>query len=1049
MTSPRLEFKVSIDVEMSAAFGGYALDLGDEYVSTGANSIVPRIEWQVGSNAVPQLERDRLKNLLDLYHGWIAFQWQPYDGWPLALVICKNYEFEELRGEPNPLYNFSATFIEEPGGSCEELRAELDPSLMLDMLDGIDDHLTRFTRDQAPFLINNDGVSINSFHEVLGRGGYFPATAGTTEGQAVGVRSAIKAYRITGAQSWLDRAVLLAEAIEDYYYVVPPPPAGGDAFDYFYVPHWLINARGSFPTKGIQRDPPISNGRFGEIFTFANGIATIPGGLLADVYKVYSTDGLLLWPYVYSPLIQGTEYAVNYWVSDLLLEGDRFRIAPDYIQPGGTPLVPTTEAAGKIVLASNYSGPAIVVYSDYSGPTVGVNEKFEPSPLLRPVGAAESFAAFDVFPWLSEAYDLLFEETGNAKWARARDATIGTAITTATVPNISYFYKKEPFYDIPLRWPGSQVFWIFNNNEGTIGRINGGVRDQWLRIVTNTPDQAFASMEVQNFATIVQLYDYGTISIEVVCSVDAILEIVLSASTDAFDQSQLYKVFMVAQANVPITRTFNAWDFARYGYGFEVGDYRAGGEQYLVWHPRLADNPVYLYSDSDPDTISESELVEVTAPSVPGSSQISNGLAVRLTLRKTIFAGAGLVLLQNDGRSLGGATNQPPQLYVRVQGGVVTCFITDADDDKYSRDISPSPNWQLIPAGWVHYVGGTDAVNSQQIKGIEFEPDDDNQTVTVDVLWAGEVPLERIPLPLIIYKGSFVSRVQAAHTIEIGDFKPNNNPFDELPYTPGIWPFTVNTDNGLVEAYRGSPYAAYQSPSFWIKQGNNEAADNVIQFLSDAQTAYFQQHPTGRTGLFAPVLNWASWDTMAVSQEQINKFSWIGEDPNTQWIGYTARTVVEAAYSWYLRPGDAIAQTVAMRALQFLNNDYYLRGQVRPLTDILPAADPVSLYEEPHASALIMKAAIYANLAGGDPTVTWPIIIHTWRHLKSQYIDTISDPMRGSFTAGQPAFQSGGTTYRENFAFWVFEQIEAIVLLYESRSELTIPPCGLTYLGTP
>lgn len=1044
-----LELPISLNVENKPKLPIYENELGNGYSATEPGVSRIRDEWTLRSPAVSKADKDAVVAILDQLSGYIPFQWQPYPTYPLKSYICKEYSFKTLGDNGNGLlFEFNATFIEDTLGECDELLLEIDDEEILTMLDGCDLFLETYTKDTKPLLINSAGLTVNSFHDVLGRGGYFPASAGTTEGQAVGVRGSIQAYRATGDISWLNRAVLLGEALIDNYYPIPLPSLE-DAPTTLYIPHWLINVKNSFPSKGPQANPPLNSGHFGQVFSFVDGIATIPGEILADVYKVYSTDGTLLWPYVYAPLIEGTEYAVEYWVSDLELRGVKYRFNPLYAASGGPPIVETNETAGKVVLENkSFTGDLIIVYSDYSGDVIEPGDKFEPNPMWRPVASTESLAAFDTLPWLSDAYLMLFEETDDPKWQRAYLANRYTTITTAEVINISYFYKKQDYYQIPLAWPGSQVLWINNTNKGTVERVNGGAKDQWLQINTPTPVGNFPSVELQNFATIVRAYDETSVYVECECSVTTVLEIVLSASQDAFDYSDLYKVYFIAPANTIVTRTFKIQEFIKFATGFEVGDVLAGGNQLLSWHPRQTENPVYTYNSGGIATHTLAETSYTFPEPTTGTPIAANVLVSRITLLRGIFAGAGLVLLDDNDESLGTRATIPPKIVYKLSGASVRLIFTDANDIKFFTVIEPTGTWVEYTAGWNNLtpvsVPGAIPNSTGQLRGIEFEAISNTVTATLDVYYVNDNPPIRLDLPQNIFKGSLVSRLDAAHTLFCGDFRPINNPLDELMYSPGVVPFTVNTVDSIIEGFRGTPYAGYQSPTVWTQYGLRDRVRQVFQFLADAQDAYAKQQVNNDIGLFAPVFNWASWDSLAVSQDEINQFSWKGIDPNTQWSPYAFRVFADSAKAWWLNPSDLLAQRVVMRCAGFLNNNYYNRNNLMAITDIPEFVEPQVNYPEPHAAALILRGAIYANLAGGNPNITFPLIVHSYRFIKDQYID--DGLMEGSFAKDQPEFVEGGETYKEWFYFWSAECLESLAELVLYKNQLTLPPCGIGFI---
>jgi hypothetical protein len=98
------------------------------------------------------------------------------------------------------------------------------------------------------------------------------------------------------------------------------------------------------------------------------------------------------------------------------------------------------------------------------------------------------------------------------------------------------------------------------------------------------------------------------------------------------------------------------------------------------------------------------------------------------------------------------------------------------------------------------------------------------------------------------------------------------------------------------------------------------------------------------------------------------------------------------------------------------------------------------LYHEPSTASLTLRAAIHANLAGGNRLITFGLIKAMYEYLKSQYVST--GTMAGSFTAGQPEFTVGGMAFRESFGFWTMEILQALALLYKHRDDIKLPSCS-------
>jgi phage-related protein len=85
---------------------------------------------------------------------------------------------------------------------------------------------------QAPLLISNNNLVTKQWHQEAGID--IPWQAGTLYDQINMSMAFLNGYKLLNDQTWLDRSLTLAEAIETYYY-------NGNST----LPHWLINVRSS------------------------------------------------------------------------------------------------------------------------------------------------------------------------------------------------------------------------------------------------------------------------------------------------------------------------------------------------------------------------------------------------------------------------------------------------------------------------------------------------------------------------------------------------------------------------------------------------------------------------------------------------------------------------------------------------------------------------------------------------------------------------------------------------------------------------------------
>lgn len=1040
---PTLTLSPAWDITTQTAITYDEAPLGDGYVSRVNRTISIARAWSVRRVGLTTDQKDALMAELSLYAGVDAFLWSPHEQLPKAAYFCDAWS--EIPLGPNA-WEIQATFKEDIVGAQADFSDLIDIVKIDTWLAGTLSWLQTYTRNTLPLAANSNYVTVNAFHNVLGRGGYFPGSAGTTEGQAALGRACMEAFNITGDTAWRDYAIALGNALINFYYSSPVPSAGTEN-NTIWAPHWLINVKEAFVSRGPQSTvDPLNYGDFGRIITFTNGVGTIPGGspangnLLAVVNKVYSVNGTLLWKNVNSPLTAGTEYAVNYFVSNFQLKGQNYRIFADTESSGGTPPTITTETAGTIVLATNYSGPARLIYSTYSGPTIAINALFEPYPMWRPLLLGEAQAAFDVFPWSWQFYTYLHQATGDAKWARAAAATRYTGIVTAEVENLSFYYQISDDTTNLYTYPGTQSILINNVNGYTDSRQVGGDKDGWLRLDINAapplqlnPDGSltlgpdgkplgpFPSAEVQNFAIVTGVLNTTTIIANAAHSAGGIVEVGLSIDDDPFTFDQIYKQFWkLNNAGAATARTFSAGELILWS-----GDY-------LTWFYQIAESPIYTYSGGS-GSVSTTSSFETftyngtTAPWLVGVITMNGNGG---------FAGAGLVF-----DNLGAFVNAPPRIWIRHTGGEIHYKVIDGNGNSFYYDIvSTGASYISVQPTWaqMYRIGHSDNPNvTDKLQSIEFVAKGNGSSTTY--IWfasPGDGP-QQLDVPIFTYKAVITTRQRSAHTLWVGNFQPIGNTLDELLYNPGVVPFTVNLLNGAISDWRGVPYAGYQSPLMWQFWGYPDRQLQVEQFLLDAQAAYSNKNPSQRFGPFAPVFSWSYWDNGDFLANGLNDFGWSGPDPNTAWAPYSLRALESTAHTWLNDRNNIRLQQIVMQFLRYLDDDYLFRNAISPITDFPETLGGQANYNEPHAAALIGRAALYANLAGGSSVTTFRILKLCYDYIETQYVGT--GTMAGSFSAGQPTYTESSIEYREYFVFWHGEIIEFLALLKKYKNDLTFP----------
>lgn len=901
------------------------------------------------------------------------------------------------------------------------------------------DFLMRYTRAEFPFMLNAQEVIRNNFHSLLagGRGGYFWDSAGPTEGQALMAKACFMAARATGDVRWRTKGVKVTEALVNYFYLDPVPSNPTSPSDPLWLSHWLINAGpDAVPSKGLPANNPFEMGHFFESFTFTNGAAQLPA-TLADVYKVATTDAQPSFKSVFAPLKSGNLYPISYWVANLSLTGRRFRVFADTATAGGTPPQETTEPAGKVVLATNFTGTALVTYSVYRPDIpIGVNKLGEPYPMWYPIQRAGLptylGCAWDAQWWAWDAFKEAFDATGNQLWKRAADATKYSAINAATVDNPSFYYPKSTDTN-PFSYPGTQVVTANNRTLAVGSRVTTGDKAQFLRVdapAMDNPavddDYLYPSYEVQNFIVLTQ-FDTSTTRVFVECAhsdgglqndfvYTGVLEIVLSTSSDSQNFTDQFKCpLLLTSSGGILTKLLVRTDFLRWS------------SLRNIWWSTAADDPIYTYSGSG-GSVTKSIRQEL----INGNTALVWQVDMDVSANGS-FAGFGFPLIHAQ------TADAPGFMY--AQTGTTRIKLSDSQNKDFFCDLADTGgNWQYFKPSFSQFTGTGNPVGT--LTNIQIVAKSNESSTKI---WYVGEPAEPLP-PGLVYKASVVSRTKTPHTFWVGDFKPLNNSLETLLYNPGVVSFTVNTietapGSGIrvKDSWGGPPYTGYQDPYHWYVWGETSRANQVVTFIKDAQAAYTRQSAARLRGLVAPVFLWAYWDSAdfrIYGNGQVNVFVFSGPDPNTRWGPYTYRAMEALARYLLVNPNDQTARGILTAFFRFILNFYKASGSNRAITDIPPTVNPQVNYREPHASALICRAALYANCAGLEPAITYELIQRTLQDMDEQFIST--GAMSGSWSGGQPTFNYANVTYSEWFTFWFAEvtiTLSQLLLLQNSIND--------------
>jgi phage-related protein len=991
-----LDLQCQIGLSKTVDFKINRTILGDSYTQTRSLAENKSINYKLQTGFLTEQEVIDLLDLFAKYNSITTFKWLPTPSHTSPIICrCTNWDSTQISTSK---FVVDANFEQVNVANCIELDFDIDVTTIAPKLLAAWQFIQTYTRDALPNFANSLGLPLNDFMSKSGRRNYFPKECGTTEALYLISNSVLELYERFNNSAMLAYALNTIETAIPILYKKPVPTNHNSGI---WLPHWLYTGRGQAEIKGLTSAPNfLQSGYIGILATFNNGIANLPN-TLANCYRAY--NGEILWKYVYAPLISGDDFPIDYYINKYNQKVNEF---------GDELTNDTGLTPGQVKLKSNHTGQLKVIYSLFTGNFVPNNSTIEAFPMWRATLTGDDLEinhAFDVSFWANETYGLLKRFNGSQadKWQRAIDANIYSTLAASNVVNESFVFKIDTTTNDPTSYVGVQLI-LINGKIATLSREPNG----WYRITQNSsPANLYGQCELQNFA-IYAIWTRQTYwSCNFTINTNAILYFGVSTSSNTGDTSQMYYAPYICNVNQTYSKNFTNLNFLKWVK--------------TNWHSTNADNAISTYQGNGGSAIANQEM-----QTIDGQER----LVAKLTLNNNSgFAGGVLGLLENQPRL-------PLNMYCAISGNIII-KITDGSGNIFYDELFPQ-TWgalQINVSSLKRFNNHTDDFNQNDpITQVEFYSGGSGQIS----LWYIGRPPQSLPYNSYVFKHLISCRIPDAAIWKIGDCKVENSPLNDLPYNPAVVPFTANYVGTTRVSWTGSPYVGYQDESFYYKIGRNDLAQEVVNFKLASQNSYAANSASGANWVFRQVFNWARWDS--ASPPPYNVFLDVGADPNVQWEGYQHRAIECTAEYWYLS-GNAIAGQVTMR---FLRGLYFWFSQrllanlpIQPPTDYPPPGTglPTSLYHTPHGAALILRTAIYANLAGGEPFVTCQIILWMWQYLESQYLS--SGVMQGSWSSGQPSFSVNGTSYKEYFPFWHGEIILALLLLEEKYSELNLPIC--------
>jgi phage-related protein len=1006
MIIPTLVLDPQFEITESTKFPIVENKLGDGYYQRSSKSFLPSKSWQVKAVGLTTAQIDSINQQLKTFQGFQGFFWRPNEDEVETIYECQAWDTALIA--PN-VWEFSAEFISDTSQSCDAYRAYINRNELLEWLDKAKNFTGTYSLSPDPFIFTPAGLSKDSFQTV----NVTPTKLGSASNartQALAIKAAVSAYAATGVDIWKGWAQNYANAAVNHFYSVSTVPAD---INTRWLPNEWVNVTGNNLTVGKTSTFYENNGHFGLVLNFVSGVAVIPyatynGDRLANVYRVYPTSTNLTWNNLYSGTSSNEEYEIEYWISNIQMQNTFYKVYSNSDKTGGTIPTVTSDLVGTIKLKTAYNGAAKIAYSTYTTQSIAPLEKFDDYPAIRQLAAGQIKASFSSLTEFFDGFFILYTITYDPKWLRAAQTVVSNILTLVNIPNTSNYYKTNTS-EYPNTTPGFQIV----GGSNTVSKSSIPNKLNWLKVDTSS------AIELQNVDQVTNFQSDTEILINFASAADTAVKVQLTSSTATY-QADFYSPGF----EVNVQRSFKASEF----YNWAADN--------VIWYPTLSNNPFTTKITNDASI--SSKLEELTFSN-------NKTLIYSSTLRSGLRGIASLVYTQT-GKNI---TN-PPTFNFNVTGDPVIIRLIDNLDQIWDKVQPATNNWVSQKYIWSDFYysfanstvqGSKIPSTSGNIKSIEIVTSGVSTVKTRSITTDGL--LETIAIPSLITKVSVSALRVVTNTFYLGDFRAVNNTAEQMEYSGGVLPkgvvFNGFPSNPVVDEYIGSYHVGYQNPAFFYKTNQPFYGSESLRFLRDAQDAYFSQSNYYETGFFAPAYNWNKWDGLLKGEPET--FTWNSVEPNVENFSLQARAALGAAEAYKLDPSNNLARSITMRFLNAVDADYRRRNTIQPLTNVRRLFYPQALAHNPANAALILRIALYANLAGESEGVTFRLIKKSIDYLRMQYISAGS--MVGSFAAFQTAFTVGSTVYNGYSCEWHMEIVLALSELLMNQTAIRVPSCNI------
>ncbi len=637
--------------------------------------------------------------------------------------------------------------------------------------------------------------------------------------------------------------------------------------------------------------------------SFKNGVGTLKK--LYDARKIFSVralDAELVWENPFSEII-GESYEVKEFT--------------------------TEDKTFTITLVKDYTGDLLVCSSDMGGPQIEPGENYEAWPIWRKLGDRETSCAVDSLWWSYDCWQRLYQFTGNEKYKILVENLKGFIKYACSLANANDYITINTKNTNPLDGVGN--FFVGDLRYPKNAEIS---RNKYGETVLDIPEG-------------VGTVQTGKGGIDEPISDDRHYLLRLAAKNTT-------KVSIIASdaKGYDPTREWSAT--VRVNGGSKKQNFDLKQEDFLRTENILWDlfyNPLKenIYT-SDNSSVALSEELDSSnreyrkVSFTRGSEKSWDGY---------YFLGWAQYhpSLQNEWLD-----ELPPFTY-KSSGSLEVRFV-DEDGWRWVYPLASSKTFKTVTLDKSKFFlyetqnnyGTLPTKPKGKLTEMLFEAVSKSATLWLKTI--GEV--ETLPKGFNLEKMVISYEDTAANQITIDYLRPT--PIEGYEYSPWVAPFTVNMVNGGLDDWRGTPYSGYQCPWIWQELDEPTGVDVVLDFLQTAQDEYSRITKTTYR-FFTPLYIWDRWDSRQYGEP--GTWTWEGPDPNTFWGGYQYRVIETVGKALYNDPTLTKAQVVLEDFFKSMERVWVNPKDSIP-TNFMEDGKVYGEYDDPHAAALLMRAAIYA-----------------------------------------------------------------------------------------